>query len=212
MGESGERSAAFGVPVKPMVASAVHRGCEAQADAVHAALDELERQVLAPATRGVRAVGRGVVVLSGGPAPRETGDPRGEQERTAGAHERVADGLDGRSLSRGRDSWIREVVLVRQMDDGLGSLGAAADAVQVVQVSAADPGALGLQGRGGRFRPGQSGDLVTADERIRTPWTCGKRSFCCSGTTVSGGRSCRRWTGAGLPARAPCAGCGRARR
>jgi hypothetical protein len=55
------------------------------------------------------------------------------------------------------------------MDDGLGVLGAGADAVEVVEVvevAVADVGALRLQRRGGRVRPGQSGDLVARCEQL----------------------------------------------
>ena len=112
---------------------------------MYAAVDELEREVLAASPRGLRAVERGRVVLACGPALGEAGDARREQERTAAADERVADGLDCGPLGRVRDGRVGEVVLVREMDDGVGILGAGADAVEIVQIAPADPGALGLR-------------------------------------------------------------------
>ena len=52
------------------------------------------------------------------------------------------------------------------MDDGLGVRGARADAVEVVEVPAPDPGALGLEGRGGGVGAGEPGDLVTGGEQL----------------------------------------------
>src|SRR5690349_15550934 len=52
------------------------------------------------------------------------------------------------------------------MDDGLGILGAEADAVQVVEIAAPDVGPLRRDGRGGCVGSGQSGDLVTGGEQV----------------------------------------------
>ena len=81
---------------------------------------------------------RGRIVLRGRPALGEAGDARGEQEGAAGAGERVADDLDRGSLGCGRVGRVGPVVLVREVDDGLGGLGTGTDAREVVEVAAAD--------------------------------------------------------------------------
>ena len=50
------------------------------------------------------------------------------------------------------------------MQDGLGVLGASTDAREIVEISAADTHALGLQGSGRSVGPGEPGDLVPAGE------------------------------------------------
>src|SRR5580658_1485097 len=123
---------------EPVVANSVHGRRKAQAHGVHTAVDELEREILAAATRRVRAVERGRIGLRGGPALGKGGDARGEQEGAAGTGERIAYGLDRGSLGRDRGGRVGEVVLVREVDDGLGGLGASADAGEIVEVTALD--------------------------------------------------------------------------
>jgi hypothetical protein len=57
-------------------------------------------------------------------------------------------------------------VLVREVDDGLGGLGASPDAGEIVEVTALDASPLRLQCRGGRVRPGQPGDLMSGGEKL----------------------------------------------
>ena len=83
---------------------------------------------------------RGRIVLRGRPGLGEAGDARGQQEGAAGAGERVADDLDRGSLGCGRVGRVGPVVLVREMDDGLGGLGASTDAREIIEVAAADAG------------------------------------------------------------------------
>ena len=56
--------------------------------------------------------------------------------------------------------------LFGEMDHRVGVLGAGADAVEVVEVAAADADALRLERRGGGVGPGQPGDLVTGGEQF----------------------------------------------
>jgi len=151
---------------EPVVASTVHGRRKAQAHGVHTAADELEREILAAPARRLRAMERGRVVLAGGPAPGEAGDARGEQEGAAGAGQRIAYGLDRGSLGRGRCGWVGPVVLVREVDDGLGGLGARTDAGQIVEVAAVDVSPLGPEGGGGSAGPGQTGDLMPGGEKL----------------------------------------------
>ena len=85
---------------EPVIARAVHGRREPQADRVHAALDELQREVLRAAARRVRAVERRRVGLGGRPARGQGGDAGGEQERTVAAGQRVADRLRPRRARR----------------------------------------------------------------------------------------------------------------
>jgi hypothetical protein len=144
----------------------VHGRREAQAHGVHAAADEFEREILAAAARRVRAVERGWIVLRGRPARGEAGHAGGEQEGTAGAGERVADGLDRGALGCGRVGRVGPVVLVREVDDSLGGLGASTDAREVVEVTAADASPLRLEGSGGGVGPGEPGDLMPGGEKF----------------------------------------------
>ena len=57
-------------------------------------------------------------------------------------------------------------MLVREVDDGVGGLGASPDAGEIVEVAAADLDPLGRQGRGGGVGPGQPGDLVSGGEQF----------------------------------------------
>jgi len=57
-------------------------------------------------------------------------------------------------------------VLVGQVDDGLGRLGADPDAGQVIEVTAADLRPPGLQGGGRGAGPGQPGDLMPGGEQL----------------------------------------------
>ena len=127
---------------EPVVASSVHGWREPQAHGVHAAVDELEREVLAAATGRLGAMERGRVVLCGRPALGEGGDARGEQEGVVGAGERLADGLDRGSLGRARGGRVGPVMLVREMDDCFGGLRASTDARKIVEVTAADANPL----------------------------------------------------------------------
>ena len=88
------------------------------------------------------------------------GHARGEQERAIGAGQRLGYGLDGGPLGRGGGGRIGPVVLVREMNDRLGLLGAGPDALGVVEVAAADADPLGLEGGGGGVGAGEPGDLV----------------------------------------------------
>ncbi len=123
---------------EPVVAGSVHGRREAQVHGVHTAVDEIEREVLTASARRLRDVERGGIVLRGGPALGEAGDARG-----------------------GR---VGPVVLVREVDDGLGGLGASTDAREIVKVTAADPSPLGRQGSGGSIGPGEPRDLVSGGE------------------------------------------------
>ena len=96
-----------------------------------------------------------------GPALGEAGHAGGEQEGAVGPDQRVADGLDGGPLGGGGRGRVGPVVLVREVNDGLGVLGPGPDAPEVVEVTAADAGPLGLEGGGGSVGPGQAGDLVS---------------------------------------------------
>src|SRR5580693_9183854 len=145
---------------EPVVAGSVHGRREAQAHGVHAAADEVEREILAAAARRVRAMERGRVVFRCRPALDEAGDARSEQEGAIGADECVADGLDGGSLGRGRGGRVGPIVLVGEMDDGFGGLGPSTDAGEIVEVTAADLSPLGLEGGGGGVGPGEPGDLM----------------------------------------------------
>src|ERR1700691_3640854 len=109
---------------------------------------------------------RGRIVLRGRPARGEAGDARGEQEGPVGAGERIAYGLDCGSLGRGRGGHVGEVVLVREMDDGFGGLGASPDAREIVEVTPADVSPLGLDGGGGSIGPGEPGDLMPGGEKF----------------------------------------------
>src|SRR4029077_6678115 len=125
-----------------------------------------EREVLAAPAWRARAVERGRIVLPRRPALGEAGDARGEQEGAAGAGERLADGLDRGSLGCGRVGRVGPIVLVREVDDGLGGLGASTDAREVVEVTAADASPLRLQGSGGSVGPGEPGDLVPGGKKL----------------------------------------------
>jgi hypothetical protein len=57
-------------------------------------------------------------------------------------------------------------VLVREVDDGLGGLGASTDAREIVQIAAADANLLRLQGSGGCVGPGEPGDLMPGGEKF----------------------------------------------
>src|SRR5580693_2961737 len=151
---------------EPVVASSVHGRRKAQAHGVHTAVDELEREILAAPTRRLRAMERGHVVLPGRPALGEGGDARGEQEGAAGADERIAYGLDRGSLGCARGGRVGPVVLVREMDDGFGGLGASTDAREIVEVTAADASPLGPEGSGGSVGPGEPGDLMPGGEEF----------------------------------------------
>ena len=83
---------------EPVVAGSVYGRREAQTHGVHPAIRVLEREILAAATRRVRAVERGRIGLRGGPARGKAGDAGGEQEGAAGAGECIAYGLDRGSL------------------------------------------------------------------------------------------------------------------
>lgn len=82
-------------------------------------------------------------------ALRHAGDAGGQQEGTARTGEGVADRPHGLPFGAGGVGGAGEVVLVGEVDDGLGGLGARPDAVEVVEVTAADPDALRGE-RGGR--------------------------------------------------------------
>ena len=152
--------------MNPVVARSVYGRREAQAHRVHTAIHVLEREILAAAARRVRAAERGRIGLRGGPARGEAGDARGEQKGVAGAGERIAYGLDRGSLGRGRGGRVGPVVLVGQMDDGLGGLGASPDAGEIVEVAAVNASPLRLQRCGGSISPGQPGDLVSGGEKL----------------------------------------------
>jgi len=151
---------------EPVVARAVHGRGEAQAHGVDPAVDELESEVLTATARRLRAVERRRVGLGGRPSLSQGGDAGSDQERAARAGEDVADGLGRVPFGRVRGGHVRPVVLVGQVDDGLGVVRAGPDAVEVVEVAAADPGTLRLDGSGGRIGPGQAGDLVTCREQF----------------------------------------------
>ena len=149
-----------------VVAHAVDGRREPQAHHVHALLDVLQGEVLRTAARGLRAVERRRVALGRGPVVRERGHPRGQQEGPVAAGERVADRLHGAPLGGVGVRGVGEVVLVGEVDDRLGRLGAGAQRVEVVQVAAADACPLGLQ-RGGRgVRAGQAGDRVALGQQL----------------------------------------------
>ena len=57
-------------------------------------------------------------------------------------------------------------MLVREVGDGVGVGGAAAQRVEVVEVAAQDRDALRLQGRRGAVGPGETDDLVTGAEQL----------------------------------------------
>ncbi len=57
----------------------------------------------------------------------------------------VPDRLDGVPLGAVRDRWVGEVVFVGEVDDGVGVLGAGADALEIVEVAALRLGALELE-------------------------------------------------------------------
>ncbi|GAA3161301.1 hypothetical protein GCM10020001_102000 [Nonomuraea salmonea] len=140
-------------------------GGEAQAHRADAAFGVPQGEVLGAAARRVGAVeGRGDVL--GEHPVGEAGDAGGEQERPVAAFEGVAEGLDGGALGGVGAGQVAPVVLVGQVDDGLGRLGAGAQAVEVVEVAAVDVGALGLQRGGGGVGPGQAGDLVPGGEQV----------------------------------------------
>src|SRR5207342_3047445 len=112
----------------------------------------------------LRAMERGRIVLPGRPALGEGGDARGEQEGAVGADERIAYGLDRGSLRCARGGRVGPVMLVREVDDGFGSLSASTDAGEIVEVTAADASPLGPQGSGGSVGPGEPVDLVPGGE------------------------------------------------
>jgi hypothetical protein len=131
-----------------------------------AAVGELKREVLAAAARRLRAVERGRVVLAGRPALGEAGHARGEEEGAAGAGQRVADGLDRGSLGGDRVGRVGPVVLVREVDDGFGCLGAGPDAPEIVEVAAADLRPFCLERGGGSVGSGEPGDLMPGGEKF----------------------------------------------
>jgi hypothetical protein len=57
-------------------------------------------------------------------------------------------------------------VLVREVDDGLGGLGASTDAREIIEVTAADANPLRLEGSGGSIGPGEPGDLMPGGEKF----------------------------------------------
>ena len=57
-------------------------------------------------------------------------------------------------------------MLVREVDDGVGVGGAAAQRVEVVEVAAQDRDTLRLQGRRGAVGSGETDDLVTGAEQL----------------------------------------------
>ena len=100
------------------------------------------------------------------PALGQGGHARGEQEGAVGAGQHITDGLDGGSLGRVRDGRVGEVVLVGQVQDGLGRLGAGGDRGQIVEVAAQDVHSLGRQGSCGSVGPGQPGDVMSGGQKF----------------------------------------------
>ena len=94
--------------------------------------------------------------------------PGGDDERPVGALERRAERLDGRAGRCGREpsscvkSWMNA-----QWIDAVGRGGAAAQAVEVVEVAAVDLGAGGRERRGGRVGAGEADDLVARARSAR---------------------------------------------
>ena len=79
--------------MNPVVARSVYGRREAQAHRVHTAIHILEREILAAATRRVRAVERGRIGLRGGPALGQSrdhvlGERRGGVERDSNKSEK----------------------------------------------------------------------------------------------------------------------------
>jgi hypothetical protein len=106
------------------------------------------------------------VVLGQQPLLIRAGDAGGQQERPPRSGEDVADRLDGVALGLVRDGRVGEVMLVGEMEDGVGLGGARPDAGQVVQVTTADLDAFFLEGRRGGVGSGEPDDLVTAGEQL----------------------------------------------
>jgi len=132
----------------------------------HTAVDEIEGEVLAASPERVRSVERRRDVLGAELTRREAGDTRRDQEWTVGIDERVSDGLDCGPLGRVRGGHVGPVVLVGEVNGGLGVARADANGVEVVEVAAQHPYALGLEGFGGRVRSCQTGDVVTGGEEV----------------------------------------------
>ena len=108
-----------------VVAGAVDGRREPQAHRADATVDELEREVLArrrAASRG-RGTATGRPRWPGGPGCRPA-TPEASRNGRPAAGERVADGLHGGPLGRVRDGRVGEVVLVGEMEDGVGVRGA----------------------------------------------------------------------------------------
>ena len=119
-----------------MVAFAVHGRREPEADRPHALVDVVERKVLGAAAQGVGTVRRRRVVLGGRASEHKSGDAGGQEERAVRAGQRVADRLDRDAFGAVRLGGVAPVVLVGEVDDGLGVGRACAQAVEVVEVAA----------------------------------------------------------------------------
>jgi hypothetical protein len=80
--------------------------------------------------------------------------------------EHVADGLDRGALRPVRLRLVGEVVLVGEVDDGVGAVRALPEAVEVVEVAAQRGRPLGLDGDGRRVGTREADDLVPGAEQL----------------------------------------------
>lgn len=109
---------------------------------------------------------RGRVVLGRRPPVGQTGESRRQEERLARVDECVSDGLRGGSFGGVGSGHVRPVVLVGEVDDGVGLLRPGSNGVQIVEVAAADRDPLALECGGGRVGAGQSADGVASGQQF----------------------------------------------
>ncbi len=152
-----------------VVAVAVDGRGEADADRAHPALGERKRRALVedPAARPGERLGH--VALGGERARLQAGDARGDRQRPIGPGQRLAERLDRGPVRADGGLEVAgegDVVAEREVDDAVALGRRGAQHVKIADIAAADLGAGGGDGLGGRVGAGEAEDLVIGCEQL----------------------------------------------